>query len=117
MRVAALVAAGLACGRGARARDILRQSDAAAPSLDVLEALVLLESDPRAARDLYARHLEREPSLVAAAHWIQGGQASSSDAGASQPADAALRPLLARGVRMVAQRVQQEPADLHRVAG
>ena len=88
----------LACGRGARARDILRQSDAAAPSLDVLEALVLLESDPRAARDLYARHLEREPSLVAAAHWIQGGQASSSDAGASQPADAALRPLLQRAL-------------------
>lgn len=46
------------------------------PSLDVLEALVLLESAaggaPDVARERYARHLEREPSLVAAARWIEG---------------------------------------------
>ncbi len=46
------------------------------PSLDVLDALVRLEATasgaPDAARDRYARHLEREPSLVAAARWIEG---------------------------------------------
>ena len=47
-----------------------------APSIDVLEAIVLLEQhlgEPSAlARNWYLRHLEREPSLVAAAHWIAG---------------------------------------------
>ena len=47
-----------------------------ARSLDVLEAIVALEASSqqpgRAPRDWYVRHLEREPSLVAAAHWIAG---------------------------------------------
>ena len=47
-----------------------------APSLDVLDALVGLEqaqghTDP-APRDRYVRHLERAPSLVAAARWLTG---------------------------------------------
>ena len=45
-------------------------------SLDVLEAIVRLSaSNPAASlseRDWYARHLEREPSLVAATRWIAG---------------------------------------------
>jgi lipopolysaccharide biosynthesis regulator YciM len=45
-------------------------------SLDVLDAIVTLEAklqQPSAsARDWYVRHLEREPSLVAAAKWIEG---------------------------------------------
>jgi len=45
-------------------------------SLDVLEAIVRLSAkDPAAgvtAHDWYARHLEREPSLVAATRWIAG---------------------------------------------
>jgi lipopolysaccharide biosynthesis regulator YciM len=44
------------------------------PSLDVLEAIVKLSASSSAPagheRDWYARHLEREPSLVAAARWI-----------------------------------------------
>ena len=47
-----------------------------ATSLDVLDAIVALEASlqqPSAtARDWYVRHLEREPSLVAAAKWIEG---------------------------------------------
>jgi lipopolysaccharide biosynthesis regulator YciM len=43
------------------------------PSLDVMEAIVRLEGaagiDARAG---YIRHLEREPSLIAAARWIAG---------------------------------------------
>jgi lipopolysaccharide biosynthesis regulator YciM len=61
-----------ACGQEAPARQILQGSYAQVPSLDVLDALALLESDPAAAREWYVRHLEREPSLVAAARWIAG---------------------------------------------
>ncbi len=47
-----------------------------APSVDVLEAIVLLEVHlgelSSVARQWYLRHLEREPSLVAAAQWIAG---------------------------------------------
>ena len=46
------------------------------PSLDVLHAIVALQThlNPQAqnARGWYVKHLEREPSLVAAAHWIAG---------------------------------------------
>jgi lipopolysaccharide assembly protein B len=46
------------------------------PSLDVLDAIVALSAgheDPgHTARDWYVRHLQREPSLVAAAKWIAG---------------------------------------------
>ena len=55
----------------ARLKDIYEQ----APALDVLEALVALEAAAGSAtttRDWYVRHLEREPSLVAAAKWIAG---------------------------------------------
>lgn len=43
-------------------------------SLDLLEAIVLLSANklasPLGERDWYARHLEREPSLVAASRWL-----------------------------------------------
>jgi lipopolysaccharide assembly protein B len=52
------------------------------PSLDVLNALVAMQAQSTdqsqgptgaaQARDWYVRHLEREPSLVAAAQWIAG---------------------------------------------
>ena len=59
------------CGREAEALTALRSVYEGNPSLDVLEALIIL--DPAASsRDWYARHLEREPSLVAAAKWIAG---------------------------------------------
>ena len=59
-----------------KALDLLKASYAASPSLDVLEAVVTLEAavdgPSPSARDWYVRHLEREPSLVAAAKWIAG---------------------------------------------
>ncbi|AEG92447.1 lipopolysaccharide assembly protein LapB [Ramlibacter tataouinensis] len=58
-----------ACGQEAAARQVLSRSYEAAPSLDVLDGIVALE-DPASARDWYVRHLEREPSLVAAAKWL-----------------------------------------------
>ncbi len=46
------------------------------PSIDVLDAIVSLEAAngdaALTARQWYARHLEKEPSLVAAAKWIAG---------------------------------------------
>lgn len=60
-----------ACGREAAALELLSRSYDSAPSLDVLDAIVALEP-PEAARDWYARHLEREPSLVAASKWLAG---------------------------------------------
>ncbi len=63
----------------ARAADVLallKDAYEHAPSLDVLEAIVALESAAGApqgsARGWYVKHLEREPSLVAAAKWIAG---------------------------------------------
>jgi lipopolysaccharide biosynthesis regulator YciM len=54
----------------------LQQLYAEQASLDVLEAIVTLaDADPAttsSARDWYAHHLEKEPSLVAATRWIAG---------------------------------------------
>ncbi len=61
-----------ASGQEAGALDILQASYELSASLDVLEGMVALDADPASARDWYVKHLEREPSLVAAAKWIAG---------------------------------------------
>jgi lipopolysaccharide biosynthesis regulator YciM len=58
-----------AAGRPDEALAILQASYEQSHSLDVLEAIVALEPAERA-RDWYVRHLEREPSLVAATKWL-----------------------------------------------
>ncbi len=76
LAAAPLAQAAIACGRAAPVLAQLQACYEAAPSLDVLEAIVALEATQggkgASARDWYARHLEREPSLVAAAKWIAG---------------------------------------------
>ncbi|HWI83444.1 lipopolysaccharide assembly protein LapB [Ramlibacter sp.] len=67
-----LTDAALACGRQPRALDILQRSYESSPSLDVLDAIVALQPDAGTARDWYVKHLEREPSLVAATKWLAG---------------------------------------------
>lgn len=66
----------IASGQPGKALEMLKVSYAASPSLDVLEAIVTLEAavdgPSPSAREWYVRHLEREPSLVAAAKWIAG---------------------------------------------
>ena len=66
-------------GREAEVLELLTGYYAEAPSLDVLDAIVALSaSEPKAipgtddSRMWYLRHLEREPSLVAAAKWLAG---------------------------------------------
>ncbi len=60
----------------AEALAMLKASYTQTPSLDVLEGIVALEAaggqSAGTARDWYVRHLEHEPSLVAAAKWIAG---------------------------------------------
>jgi lipopolysaccharide assembly protein B len=67
-----LTEAAHAANRQAEALAILQRSYADAPSLDVLDAIVALQADPAAGRDWYVKHLEREPSLVAASKWLAG---------------------------------------------
>lgn len=67
-----LTEAAIAAGRQPEAVQLLRTSYEQYPSLDVLDGIATLEPDPDAARDQYARHLQREPSLVAAAKWLAG---------------------------------------------
>ena len=67
-----LARAAQACGRIAPAQALLQTGYDEHASLDVLEALVTLAPGERAPRDWYVRHLEREPSLVAAARWMAG---------------------------------------------
>ena len=71
-----LAQSAIAAGHGMRALARLKALYAHTPSLDVLDAIVALEAASGAptatAREWYARHLENEPSLVAAAKWIAG---------------------------------------------
>lgn len=71
-----LAQAAIACGRGPQILAQLKACYEQVASLDVLEAIVALEAaaggPAPTARDWYVRHLEREPSLVAAAKWIAG---------------------------------------------
>ena len=66
----------IAAGRSPEALALLKTNYEQVPSLDVLDAIVALEatitSPSPTAHDWYVRHLEREPSLVAAAKWIAG---------------------------------------------
>jgi lipopolysaccharide biosynthesis regulator YciM len=56
----------------AAAMELLQRSYAAMPCVDVLEAIIQLDSHSQSARDWYVKHLENQPSLVAAARWIAG---------------------------------------------
>ncbi len=66
----------MAAGHSANALTLLQAQYETAPSLDLLDGIVLLEAAAKgptpSARDWYVRHLEHEPSLVAAAKWIAG---------------------------------------------
>jgi lipopolysaccharide biosynthesis regulator YciM len=72
----ALAKLAIQSGHTAQTLKLLKSHYEAAPSLDVLDAIVALEATlttpAPTARDWYVRHLEHEPSLVAAAKWIAG---------------------------------------------
>jgi lipopolysaccharide assembly protein B len=63
------------CQRSEQALVLLQTSYKKSPSLDVLDAIVQLDAltpSGHSARDWYVKHLENEPSLIAAAQWISG---------------------------------------------
>lgn len=71
-------AVGLAVGEEADARRLLEQANNESPSIDLVEALVQLDLQigraPAQAQQRYLDHLERQPSLIAAARWLAGQQ-------------------------------------------
>ncbi|NBW24949.1 MAG: lipopolysaccharide assembly protein LapB [Betaproteobacteria bacterium] len=71
-----LAQAAVAADRVEPTLGLLEDCYATTPALDVLDAIVTLQSRDAtrhaSARERYALHLEKEPSLVAAAKWIAG---------------------------------------------
>lgn len=67
---APLLDAARATQQQAHALQVLQNTYAHLPSLDVLEALVALDPQPDKAHAAYLKHLAHEPSLVAAVAWI-----------------------------------------------
>jgi lipopolysaccharide biosynthesis regulator YciM len=71
-----LVEAATAHGRASQAHAQLSAHYAQSPSLDVLEALVWLDTNDTAtrptARQRYVQHLDKQRSLVAASKWLAG---------------------------------------------
>lgn len=70
-----IVETATATGREPQALALLQQHYQDLPSLDLLEAVVALETaarGPAAGREWYVRHLDKEPSLVAATQWLAG---------------------------------------------
>ncbi len=65
--------AAVASGQQAAAYALLKASYAQSASIDVLDAIVQLEStSTEQAREHYIHHLEREPSLAVATRWLAG---------------------------------------------
>ncbi|MDO9115718.1 MAG: lipopolysaccharide assembly protein LapB [Polaromonas sp.] len=64
-------------GQQAAALDLLKTNYAQLPSIDVVEAIVKLDTASADPRRWYGQHLEREASLVAAAKWIAGEKLGS----------------------------------------
>jgi lipopolysaccharide assembly protein B len=65
-------------GRQAEAIALLQASYEHSPSLDVLDAITSLQPAEEA-RAAYVRHLDREPSLVAATRWLSGERFEHED--------------------------------------
>ncbi|WP_284335374.1 lipopolysaccharide assembly protein LapB [Comamonas sp. NoAH] len=65
-----------ATGQQTAATQLLRSRYEQSPSLDLLDALVALNTTPSESegesRDWYVKHLDKEPSLVAATKWLAG---------------------------------------------
>jgi len=91
-----LMDAALATNRRGDALAILGEAYEHGHSLDVLEAIAQLQPNPADARDWYVKHLQREPSLVAASKWLAGEKLEHEQFHAQVQAalDHAARPLM-----------------------
>ena len=79
LAAALLVSIAQNSGLAARVLELLQTGYARMPSLDVMDAMVRLDSDPASARQRYIEHLEREPSLIAASRWVDGEPLGSAE--------------------------------------
>ncbi len=59
---------------------LLLEAQSRAPSIDITEALASLSEGPAVRRAHYLKHLEREPSLVITAKWLDGETLSDPQA-------------------------------------
>lgn len=84
----------------ALALEQLQRHYAAMPSMDAIEAIIKLENQAESSQSWYARHLQRQTSLVAATRWIasknqaQGHTPHAEDALIKKTFDQAVKPLL-----------------------
>lgn len=68
LAAALLARLALQTGRQEEIRQCLMRAQEAQPSIDLVQAIAELE--PEQARQWYERHLQREPSLIAASKWL-----------------------------------------------
>lgn len=80
-----------ACNRTEEALQKLRQLLTLQPSTDVLRAVMSLEADPAARRHLLLTHLQRHPSLSAAAGLLSESEADGLNAEEQQALQASLK--------------------------
>jgi len=94
-----LVRIGKATGRLEQAIDLLERSYAVTPTVDVADAIVQARvaagEPPAQARTGYVRHMEQEPSLLAATRWLSHEPFTQEDARAAvqRSLEHAARPL------------------------
>ncbi len=97
LAAATLAKAALACGQQAQVLPWLVQCYERHASLDVLEALLTLSPAPQdsaQARQHFLQHLQKQPSLLAAARWLAAAPPPEAVPAPVQKAlDAATRPL------------------------
>jgi len=58
---------------------ILSQAQHEQPSIDLVQAIVTLESDPQRAREHFEQHLKTEASLLAASRWLAADPLMQAD--------------------------------------
>ena len=59
-------------GQQAQALEQLKRNYETMPSMDVIDAIIKLDTESASPREWYVKHLERQASLVAATKWIAG---------------------------------------------
>jgi lipopolysaccharide biosynthesis regulator YciM len=96
--LAASLLANIASGLGQQAETLtlLQAAYARTPSIDLLEAIIRLDTRPDAARHWYAQHLAQHTSLVAATRWMadQSPRDADNQAPIQRALDQATKPLM-----------------------
>ena len=88
---------GIASGQAPQVLERIKAHYAEAPCIDCLEAIVTLEThlgkSPAETRQWYLRHLEKEPSLVAASRWLASEAQAPAQPSVQRALEHAVKPL------------------------